>query len=120
MVSSTQAERASLQSILGDSIVIWRAWIVWGRRLSVVIFPLVLLVGVACMDRNLLSLRVPHSLLRSFIFWHGLCTSPSAPGPGLCNSVPEVHDRAALSYARDKSRGYLPYTLARVVRFPHS
>ncbi|KAH9048417.1 hypothetical protein EDB84DRAFT_1556872 [Lactarius hengduanensis] len=36
-----------LSSVLGDSIVIWRAWVVWGRQLSVVIAPLVLLFGVA-------------------------------------------------------------------------
>ncbi|KAN0131959.1 hypothetical protein V8E53_010239 [Lactarius tabidus] len=35
------------QSVLGDSIVIWRAWIVWNRQISVVIAPLVLLFGVA-------------------------------------------------------------------------
>ncbi|KAI9509300.1 hypothetical protein F5148DRAFT_1283086 [Russula earlei] len=36
-----------INSILGDSIVIWRAWVVWGRRVYVVVVPLVLLVGVA-------------------------------------------------------------------------
>jgi hypothetical protein len=46
-----RTKRAFLQSILGDSIVIWRAYVVWGRRLSVVIAPIVLLVGVGCMDR---------------------------------------------------------------------
>ncbi|KAF8496499.1 hypothetical protein F5888DRAFT_391838 [Russula emetica] len=35
-----------INSILSDSIVIWRAYVVWGRRLSVVIVPIVLLVGV--------------------------------------------------------------------------
>jgi len=45
--TTTQIICQGINSILGDSIVIWRAWIVWGRRLSVVIVPLVLLVGVA-------------------------------------------------------------------------
>lgn len=36
-----------INSVLGDAIVIWRAWIVWGRQISVVIAPLVLLFGVA-------------------------------------------------------------------------
>jgi len=36
-----------INSVLGDSIVIWRAWILWNRRLSVVIAPLALLFGVA-------------------------------------------------------------------------
>jgi hypothetical protein len=36
-----------INSVLGDSIVIWRAWIVWNRRLLVVIAPLALLFGVA-------------------------------------------------------------------------
>ena len=49
---STWTEMPFLQIILGDSIVIWRAWVVWGRRLPAVIVPLALLVGVACMDRN--------------------------------------------------------------------
>jgi len=40
-----------INSILSDSIVIWRAYVVWGRRLSVVIVPIVLLVGVGCMYR---------------------------------------------------------------------
>jgi len=35
-----------INTILSDSIVIWRAYVVWGRRLSVVIVPIVLLVGV--------------------------------------------------------------------------
>lgn len=35
-----------INSILGDSIVIWRAYVVWGRRVSVVIVPIFLLVGV--------------------------------------------------------------------------
>jgi len=36
-----------INSILGDSIVIWRAWVVWGRRLYIIIVPSVLLGGVA-------------------------------------------------------------------------
>ncbi|KAF8483283.1 hypothetical protein DFH94DRAFT_689783 [Russula ochroleuca] len=43
---TTQIILQGINSILGDSIVIWRAYTVWGRRLSVVIVPLVLLVGV--------------------------------------------------------------------------
>jgi len=35
-----------INSVLGDSIVIWRAWVVWGRRLPVVLVPVILLVGV--------------------------------------------------------------------------
>lgn len=31
---------------LGDSIVIWRAWVAWGRQLPVVLVPVILLVGV--------------------------------------------------------------------------
>ena len=59
-VSRTEAKTLFPQSVLGDSIVIWRAWIVWDRRLTVVIVPLVLLVGVACMNTNRSYLQVPH------------------------------------------------------------
>ncbi|KAH9962979.1 hypothetical protein BC827DRAFT_185806 [Russula dissimulans] len=44
---TTQIVLQGVNSILGDSIVIWRAWVVWGRRLYIIIVPLVLLVGVA-------------------------------------------------------------------------
>ena len=53
-----KTKRAFLQSILGDSIVIWRAYVVWGRRLSVVIVPIVLLVGVGCTNWFRLSLQI--------------------------------------------------------------
>ncbi|KAI9465746.1 hypothetical protein BJY52DRAFT_483989 [Lactarius psammicola] len=46
-VTTAQIVCQGINSVLGDSIVIWRAWVVWGRRLSVVIAPLVLLFGVA-------------------------------------------------------------------------
>ncbi|KAH9006544.1 hypothetical protein EDB86DRAFT_3145222 [Lactarius hatsudake] len=46
-VTTAQIVCQGINSVLGDSIVIWRAWVVWGRQLSVVIAPLVLLFGVA-------------------------------------------------------------------------
>ncbi|KAI9465744.1 hypothetical protein BJY52DRAFT_1209223 [Lactarius psammicola] len=46
-MTTAQIVCQGINSVLGDSIVIWRAWVVWGRRLSVVITPLVLLFGVA-------------------------------------------------------------------------
>ncbi|KAI0280213.1 hypothetical protein BGY98DRAFT_350386 [Russula aff. rugulosa BPL654] len=45
-VATAQIILQGINTILGDSIVIWRAYVVWGRRLSVVIVPIVLLVGV--------------------------------------------------------------------------
>ncbi|KAH9042526.1 hypothetical protein EDB85DRAFT_1071704 [Lactarius pseudohatsudake] len=46
-VTTAQIVCQGINSVLGDSIVIWRAWVVWGRQLSVVLAPLVLLFGVA-------------------------------------------------------------------------
>ncbi|KAI9441267.1 hypothetical protein H4582DRAFT_1365159 [Lactarius indigo] len=46
-VTTAQIICQGINSVLGDSIVIWRAWVVWGRQLSVVVAPLVLLFGVA-------------------------------------------------------------------------
>ncbi|KAH9060607.1 hypothetical protein EDB87DRAFT_1683555 [Lactarius vividus] len=46
-VTTAQIVCQGINSVLGDSIVIWRAWVVWDRQLSVVIAPLVLLFGVA-------------------------------------------------------------------------
>ncbi|TRM69213.1 hypothetical protein BD626DRAFT_8135 [Schizophyllum amplum] len=37
----------SVNSILGDSIVVWRCWHVWGRNWKVCIFPALLIVGSA-------------------------------------------------------------------------
>ena len=42
----TQAKQSFLQAVLGDSIVIWRAWVAWDRQLPVVLVPDILLVGV--------------------------------------------------------------------------
>ncbi|KAI0261622.1 hypothetical protein BC834DRAFT_845475 [Gloeopeniophorella convolvens] len=46
-VATAQIVCQGINSVLGDGIVIWRAWVVWGRRLRVVLVPLVLLFGVA-------------------------------------------------------------------------
>ncbi|KAI0301624.1 hypothetical protein B0F90DRAFT_1817086 [Multifurca ochricompacta] len=45
--TTTQIICQGINSVLGDSIVIWRAWVVWGRQLYVVIIPLAFLLGVA-------------------------------------------------------------------------
>ncbi|KAI0250684.1 hypothetical protein BJV78DRAFT_547753 [Lactifluus subvellereus] len=44
--STTHILCQGINSVLGDSIVIWRAWVVWDRRLPVVLVPIILLAGV--------------------------------------------------------------------------
>ncbi|KAF8188727.1 hypothetical protein BJ912DRAFT_1106823, partial [Pholiota molesta] len=42
------------QILLGDGLVLWRAYKIWGDRLSVIIFPLLLMFGSAIVDIRIL------------------------------------------------------------------
>ena len=57
---------------MSDGIVLWRVWIMWGRSVKVLIFPV--LVAVGSTGKWLVSIR-PHSHMTFISVWASVCIS---------------------------------------------
>jgi hypothetical protein len=44
--------------MLGEGILIWRAWAVWGRDYRVIVVPVILMATAYCEPLNIISLNI--------------------------------------------------------------
>ena len=97
------------QNILGDSVITWRCYAVWGGNLWVISLPVLMIIGTASMSLPANLYTDFNSLIFVIISRRLRCNSPVFPLAPIANNISELGDGHVQYFARNEYDRYRPH-----------